>query len=272
MFNISKKVRQRLIQGIKKFQGILNDAKKKDLNESDTVRIVAGIFVDLLGYDRYSEISSELNIKGTFCDLCIKLKNKIQLLIEVKAVGLDLKASYLKQAVDYAANQGIDWIILTNGYIWEVYKVFFSKPLNQELVFRLDFSIIHHKDESNINELYVLSKEGMLKGSLDSYFNQKKALSKYYIGAILLTDSILNRIKRQVKNISPEVKVTEEQIKEVLETDVLKREILESEKYKEALKAVSKARRKREKANKDDSDEQVEEKVESNTVEVESNS
>jgi hypothetical protein len=108
MFNIPKKVRLKLVQGIKKFQEILTDAKNKDLNEADTVSIVAGVFADMLGYERYSEISSELNIKGTYCDLCIKLENKIQLLIEAKAVGLDLKAGYLKQAVDYAANKGID--------------------------------------------------------------------------------------------------------------------------------------------------------------------
>jgi predicted type IV restriction endonuclease len=178
------------------------------------------------------------------------------LLIEVKAIGLDLKPGHLKQAVDYAANKGIEWVMLTNGLIWEIYRVFFAKPINQELVLRIDFSTISHKNDDDINELYVLSREGMDKNTLDKYFIQKKALSKYYIGAIVLSPSILGRIKRQIKRISPEVKVTEEQIKEVIETDVLKREILESEKYKEALKAINRARRQRERAAKEDDDEE----------------
>jgi acetolactate synthase small subunit len=142
--------------------------------------------------------------------------------------------------------------MLTNGLIWEVYKVFFSKPLNQELVLRIDFSIINRKNESDLNELYVLTREGMAKSSLDKYFIQKKALSKYYIGAIILNSSILRRIKKQIKKISPEVKVTEEQIMEVIETEVLKREILESEKYKEALRVVNRVRKHKTKTTQED--------------------
>lgn len=40
------------------------------------------------------------------------------MLIEVKAVGIDLRDGHAKQAVDYAANQGVEWVALTNGVIF----------------------------------------------------------------------------------------------------------------------------------------------------------
>lgn len=73
---------------------------------------------EVFGYDKYAEITSEYTIKGTYCDLAIKLEGKLQMLVEVKAIGLDLKDAHLKQAVDYAANQGVEWVILTNGAVW----------------------------------------------------------------------------------------------------------------------------------------------------------
>ena len=54
-------------------------------------------------------------IRGTFCDLAVKLDGSLSFLVAVKAIGLELKDHHIKQAVDYAANQGCDWVMLTNG-------------------------------------------------------------------------------------------------------------------------------------------------------------
>jgi hypothetical protein len=52
--------------------------------------------------------ASECAIRGTYCDLGIKIDGKFLFLIEVKAIGLELKEAQIKQAVDYAANRGTD--------------------------------------------------------------------------------------------------------------------------------------------------------------------
>lgn len=240
MSNIPIKVEERLKSGIKKFQPIVANAKSQDLNETDTVRIISGILEEVLGYDRYLEISSEMNIKGTYCDLCLKLDNEVQVLIEAKAVGIELKSNHLKQVVDYAANKGIDWVILTNGINWNVYKIMYAKPINQELIIEFDFLNISHKSSSDLADLYLLTKEALSKTQLEKYYTQKKALSKYYIGAIILNDVILDRIRKEIKMISPDVRVTSEQIEAVIMEEVLKREIIESDKFSEAQKTINK--------------------------------
>src|ERR1700680_2611281 len=132
------KVAARIAGGLKKFKPILEAAQKKDLNESDTVIIVQDILHEVLGFDKYADITSEHAIHGTFCDLAIKLSEKVDIIIEVKPIGVELKDAHVKQAVDYAANQGCDWVILTTGVKWRVYKVEFAKPISQALVLELN--------------------------------------------------------------------------------------------------------------------------------------
>ena len=129
MPQVPAKVAERLSAALKRFQPILASANSRDVNESDTSIIVTDLLSDMFGYDKYSEVTREYAIRGTYCDLAIKIENELNFLIEVKAIGLDLKDAHIKQAVDYAANQGVDWVILTNGIVWHVFKVIFNKPI-----------------------------------------------------------------------------------------------------------------------------------------------
>lgn len=240
MANIPAKVYDRLSSGIKKFLPILNTAKSRDVNESDTVIIITDMLSEVFGYDKYSEITSEFTVRSTYCDLAIKIDGKLAFLLEVKAIGLELKDSFVKQAVDYAANQGIDFVVLTNGVLWKIYKISFTKPIDQELVFEFDFLNLSHKSSDDIEKLSLLSKEGWLKSFLYDYHSQKQALSKFFLGALILSDPITDVIRRELRKISPDVKVTSEQIQEVIFKEVLKREVIEGEKAEEAKKKINK--------------------------------
>ncbi len=183
---IPNKVQSRLVAGIKKFQPILNAAKAKDINESDTVVIITDILNELFGFDKYSEITSEYAIKKTYCDLAIKVDGKLRFLIEAKAIGLELKDDYIRQAIDYGANAGVDWVILTNGHIWKVYKISFAKPIEKEMVYEIDLLNLSYKKQSDLDMLYCISKEGLGKSVLEEYHLQKQALSRFFIGQIVL--------------------------------------------------------------------------------------
>src|SRR5439155_16750845 len=111
--------------------------------------------------------------------LATKLDGTIQALIEVKAVGLELKEQHVKQAVDYAANQGVDWVILTNAGHWRVYNVTFAKPIGQELVIDIDFCGLNSRSSQDLDSLYLLCKEGWIKSVLGEYQTPKQALSRF---------------------------------------------------------------------------------------------
>ena len=108
---VSAKVASRISAQLKNYQGILAQAMKKDSSEGDTVVIVTDMIANVLGYDKYQNLSSEHAIRGTYVDLMVSTDNKPRFLVEVKAVGVELKDNFIKQAVDYAANKGVDWVV-----------------------------------------------------------------------------------------------------------------------------------------------------------------
>ncbi len=120
---------------------------------------------ELFGYDKYTEITSEHAIRGTFCDLAIKIDGALALLIEVKAIGLDLKDQHVKQAVDYASNQGCEWVALTNGLVWRAYKVNFTKPIEQELVVEFNLSELSHRKDGDLEDRLAALQGGVAEGS-----------------------------------------------------------------------------------------------------------
>ena len=241
MTTIPTKVQIRLIAGLKKFQTIVNSAKAKDINESDTVVIINDILYELFGYDKYSEITSEQAVKKTFCDLAIKIDNKVRFIIEVKAAGLDLKEDHIRQAVDYGANLGVDWIILTNGNDWKVFKIIFAKPVSHELVYDFTFTQLNAKKESDIELLYYVCKESLGKSLLEDFHIQKQVMSRFFLGQLILNETVIESIRKIMKKVVPEVKVSCEEIKQVIEQEVLKREVLEGKLSEDAKKRISKA-------------------------------
>ncbi len=245
MPTVPTRVADRLRSSLKEFQGIVQSAKSRDVNEADTVIIVVSMLSAVFGYDKYSEVTSELDIRGTHCDLAIKTDDKIQALIEVKAVGTELKDTHTRQAVDYCANLGIEWVTLTNSVRWQVYRVIFSKPMDQELILDFDLLGLNPKRDEDIEKVYLLAKEGWNKSALEEFDIQRQALSRFSLGAVLTSDPILKLVRRQLKNMSPDAKFDLEQIKAVLLQEVLKRDVIEGEKAAEARKRVTKANHKR---------------------------
>lgn len=244
MMTIPAKVKDRLISGVKKFQPVVKKAKDKDINESDTVTIISDILSDMFGYDKYTEITSEFAIKKTFCDLAIKLNGTPKLLIEAKAAGMDLKEQHIRQAVDYGSNSGVEWVVLTNGVTWKVYSIIFAKPVVTELVYEFDMTTINPKKQNELELLYYLTKEAMTKDnktSLDDYHTQQQLVNKYTIGQILLSEPSLDTVRKSIRKMSPDAKVSNEEIHKIIVDEIIKRDVLDDEKAADAKKKVSKA-------------------------------
>jgi predicted type IV restriction endonuclease len=223
---VPTKVADRLAAGLKRFQPVLASAKARDVNESDTSLIVTDMLGEVFGYDKYSEVT--------------RVDGKFQTIIEVKAIGLDLKDGHTKQAVDYAANQGIEWVVLTNGAIWRVFRVIFGKPIDSELVLDIDVLQLSHKNPAHLEALHLLTRESMLKSGLYAYHDHLQATNKFYLAAIVLSEPVLESVRRELRRVS-DVLVDVAELRQALAAEVLKREVTEGEKAEAAKKKVQKA-------------------------------
>ena len=246
---IPAKFTDRVFENLKEYQKIINNLRKKDANEADTVRVVAGILECIFGYNRFTEVTSEYAINGTYCDLAIvDSRKKIRILIEVKAASTTLNERHVKQAVDYGANAGVTWILLTNASKWILYKIKFGKPIRKEVISEFDLLTLTAKSKKELNTMYVLSKDGQDKAVIDDYYESKQAKSKFFIGALLFSDDVFAVIRKNMKKRYPEAKITDDELIEIMSKDVIKRELVDSDELKKARKDIEKTIKKAERA------------------------
>jgi predicted type IV restriction endonuclease len=237
---IPKRVCDRLVRGMTKFQQVLQIAKDRDVNEADTVSIIKDVLAEVFGYDKYLDVTSEFAVRGTFCDLAIKVENKVEFLIEAKAIGLELKDGHLRQAIEYGANNGVQWVILTNGMIWRVYKIRFEQPINYDLVCEFSFAELDPKNEEHQEKLFIVCKEGLVKDAREEFHEKILTVNRFVLGALILGDEVVGVIRRELRKISDGFLVAPEEIAMVLTNEVLKRDVLEGD---EAAKAQARVRR-----------------------------
>jgi hypothetical protein len=240
---VSKKVIDRITTQLKRYQAVLADAKNRDISESDTVVIIGDMLADAFGYKKYTEVTTEFAIRGTYVDLAVKVGEDTRFLLEAKAIGVALKDGHVKQAIDYAANHGIEWVILTNGIAWRVYKVHFRQPIDKSLVFDLDLLQANTRSPQVLECFGNLSREGFTKSSMTALFQQQQVTSKFSLAAILLSETIVGAVRREIRRLFPGIKVDEDFLRTVLQTEVLKREMVESDEAKQAVELLKKTAR-----------------------------
>ena len=234
MAYIPKKVRVRFSKELGKFQKVIENARNRDLNEADTVDIVNDILSSLFGYDKYTETTREFAIRGTYCDIAIVVDGSTKFLIEVKAVCLNLTENHLRQAMHYGSTHGIRWIVLTNGIDWKIYEVVLKDRVSVELVCHFDFLNLKTKNQDDQQRLYLLCKEALDKAAIKEFHQYQQSVNRFSIGAIMLEKPFIDTIRREIRKMSPGVKVENPEIEDIIRNEVLKREIIDGEKAKEA--------------------------------------
>ncbi|MDH5297606.1 MAG: type I restriction enzyme HsdR N-terminal domain-containing protein, partial [Desulfobulbaceae bacterium] len=187
---------------------------------------------------KYTEITREYAIRGTYCDLAIKLDEKPRFLIEVKAIGLALKENHLRQAISYAANEGIEWVILTNGDHWQAHRVIFGKPIKTEVAFDFRFSEVS-KPAALGEYFFLISKEGVRKSAIDEFHEECQLTSRFMVAAALQTEPVVAAVRKQLCAVSCKVKIDPERILHTLVNHVIKREALDGEEAAQAKKRLA---------------------------------
>ena len=238
MANVPAKVKDRFMKQIGKYQKVLQKASSNDINESDTVIIIIDILSEVFGFDKFTEITSEYAIKNTYCDLAVKLEDTPQYLIEVKSISIDLKETHLRQAVDYGAHEGIQWVILTNGIVWQGYRIVLKDTVQYEKIFDFNFLEINPRKISDIDILYLIAKEGITKDAISEYSERMQSLNRHVISGLILSELGLNFLRRELRKLTPGLKVEVEEIDTIIKNEIIKRNVLEDEKYIEAQKKI----------------------------------
>lgn len=250
-----KKFTDRIAGSVSKFQKVLQIARDRDVNESDTVAIINDILGDVFGYEKYLEVTSEFAIRGTYCDLALKIDGKVEFLVEAKAIGIELKDAHMKQACDYGANLGVPWIILTNGISWKVYRIRFEQPINYDFVFSINFLEISARSEKDLEFIFALSREGLAKNAREILFDKFQCVNRFIIGQMIFSEPVLTVLRRELKRFADGVKIEASEIEHILKTEVIKREIFDGDESQSSAQKLKKFYKKSNVVKKADSEE-----------------
>jgi hypothetical protein len=240
---VSAKVAERIATQLKRYQAILTQAQQRDVSEADTAIIISDMLSDVFGYNKYEHVTTEHAIRGTFVDLAVEVDEDIRFLVEVKAIGVPLKDNHVKQAVDYGANKGAEWVILTNGVSWRVYRIVFAQPIDKTLVFDMDILALSARSPEVAECFGNLSKEGFSKGSMGDLLQQKQVTSKFALASVLLSDPMVEALRRELRRLSPGLRCDVEALRTTLAEQVLKRDLMDGEAAGAAQAAVKRLMR-----------------------------
>ncbi len=190
---------QRLLNGIKEYRKRFFSKDIQDLDESGTRIMVNHILTDLLGYKSLEEIKTEYMIKGTYADYVVQIDGNRHFLVEVKALSLALSNKHLRQAIEYAANEGVEWVVLTNGRFLQLYKVIFAQPIESKMVFEINLSNAETA-KGCLECLQYLHRDSVVKKGLNQLWNNFMATEKTTIASIMLSKPAISFLSKQIRS------------------------------------------------------------------------
>lgn len=68
---------------------------------------------------------------------------------------------------------------------------------------------------------------------MDAFHQHAQILNKFTIAQILLSETVVATVRKELRKLFPDSKIDQEQISDILSNEVLKREVIEGEKVKE---------------------------------------
>lgn len=216
--------RERMKAALKKFSKPLADLVARDANEGDTRLLVTDMLCEGFGFDKYSELTTEYRVKGEFADYGIRLDKDLIAFLEVKRVTTKLAAKHLRQVETYAVNEGVEWVILTSGVVWQVYHITGGLPVVVDLALEVDL-LGSQTANQKADQLYYLTKESLKRRQIDALWQAKKATSPASLARVLCSESVVTAIRKELRRTTGQI-VESAEVEKLLRETVLKPECL----------------------------------------------
>ena len=169
--------------------------RKRGLKEYPTRTIFIDPMIGALGWDIRDPDDVDLEhptVDGKSVDYAFKINRKVVLHLEAKQLGDPLDdVKSITQVVGYAANDGVEWCVLTNGVRYKVYKASEMASAPDKLLFEVSLDP-NDSDGLTVQELAKqfnrLSRDSMAEGRLDQLGTEifttskvRKALDRLFI-------------------------------------------------------------------------------------------
>jgi len=191
--------RERIRASLRKFGKPLAELAARDANEGDTRLLITDVLCDALGFDKYSDLTTEYAVKGEFADYGVRIDQQLVAFIEVKRATTKLNERHLRQVEMYAVNEGVEWLILTNGSQWQVYRLIAGLPVTIDLVIDIDLLAETPTLLRKADQLFYLSKESLKRRQIEEVWRERAATAPKSLAAIVLSDPVVEAARKELR-------------------------------------------------------------------------
>lgn len=216
--------RDRLKAALRRFQKPLSDIVARDANEGDTRVLVTDILCDGLGFDKYADLTTEYQVKGEFADYGIRIDQQLVAFIEVKRATTKLNNRHLRQVEMYAVNEGVEWVLLTNGRHWQVYHITGGLPMAVDLAIDVDL-LGDETPTQKVNQMFYITQESFRKRQIDELWRAKRATAPHSLAETVLSEPVLISVRKELRRRTGH-NIEESEIARLLRETVLRPECL----------------------------------------------
>jgi predicted type IV restriction endonuclease len=185
------------VKRLRSFAGHAQVMTDRDANETDTRLLVTDVLTEVLGWDKYSDVSTEYQVRGEFADYALRVDGQLFAMIEVKRAAQKLSERHLRQVESYGLREGADWLILTNATVWKVYRLV-QQPVGTkpEHMFTVDLSNLTKVDYEN---MLALHKQAVKRGHIEALWTRYSALAPQNLDTVLLSERVINAVRLEVR-------------------------------------------------------------------------
>lgn len=229
------RAKERIKKGFAKAKRIAQKAKDEKYSEADTRKLVIDTLTNMLGWDRFEDVTAEQMKAGGIADYVVSRNGEDLFVVEIKKAGMRLNQSHVDQAKQYAVEQGMEWAIVTNGDKWQIYRIVFvgRQPKTPEAIHVYSVSLLDDeiKPADKAELFYYLSEEAFRKSELEQFYDKRIALSGENLATHILSNDVLDKIRIQLKKTSNQ-KLSNTEIAEAIVSRVFDRELVCEDHFK----------------------------------------
>ena len=198
------------------------------------------MLADVLGYEKYVEVSTSSRSKAPTSTWQSKLERKSISSLR-RSHRRRAKDIHVRQAVDYGANQGVEWAGVTNGAVGASTEFEFKKPIGHALIAEIVFYHRPPKTSETVEFFTSLCKEGSAEMPDGRVLRATSGHKQTHIGSSDALRAMLNQLQVSDRGAFPNVQVDIKSLEVSLRNEVLKRELVDGDDADASASLVKKA-------------------------------
>lgn len=211
-------------EAIQRYIKPLEALRARDANEGDTRMVVTDMLCEGLDYDKFTDLTTEYMVKQDFADYGVRIDKQMVAFIEVKRISQKLNERHLRQVLMYAVNEGVEWMVLTNGAVWQAYHLTGGLPVVVDMAFEVDLlgpASLAEKTEL----MFLLHREALKRRRIDEVWRHRAATEPGALLDVLLSESMLDQLRKEVKRRTGTA-TTAAALSEVIRTEIVDPKLL----------------------------------------------